>query len=470
MADDIITIGNRQFRVTSGDGSALSDAERSDAALQFMKQQPPQQTPSAAPTTPSLGQQFSQGIGAVKQWATAPPDPTARDITGLSRDNPVANTLRAIGGAILPGSAPELAGQAALMAVPGGFLARTGAGMAASGGTAALTGESPLSEATKTGIGSAVGTGVTRALGGVGNYLANRVNPAILDRIRGLWTNTLGQAIDQDVPAFAGQVRSPEDLLRLRDQGPQILRGLYQQFEQDGSRAFANRSMPIQLQTPGGPQNVPMSFGDAMDRLLMLKAQARAADPGSLGHAERETARQFEESFVRALPQNLASTYGSIVQQYNKGLSLLGALKSSGMFGQSGAAQTPLEPANLTRYAAQNIENFSPRQFPNVWGALSRGGQLGTTDVTAQTAAGRIYSPFEGRLPVRISEALPRFERMQLAGGQPVNPSMTAQTLQAVGSPTGQRSASIAATPQGLDLAGLLNLIRQHLVGGARNQ
>src|SRR5262249_19513447 len=155
--------------------------------------------------------------------------------------------------------------------------------------------------------------------------------------------------------------------------------------------------------------------------------------------------------------------------QYNKGLSLLSALRKSGMFGQQGAAQTPIEPANLTRYAAQNIEDFSPRQFPNIWGALSRGGQLGTTDVIRESPAAGLYSPFEGRVPVRISEALPRFERTQLAGGGAANPSATAQTLQAIGSPTGQRAASAGATPEALTAAALVNFAREHLFGGARN-
>lgn len=501
MGGNVITIGNRQFEVTSGDGSAMSDADRTAAALQFMKQQQVVQPPP--PPQPGIGQQISQGIGAVKQWATAPPDPNARDITGFSRDNPVANTIRSIGSAVLPGSAPELATQAALMAVPGGFLTRTGAAMAAGGGTAALTGESVPAEAAKAGVASTLGTVATKALGAAGNYLANRVNPEILDTVRGLWTKTLGRAIDQDVPAFAGKVRSPQDLLQLRDQGKPILRGLYRSFEDDtrGSRITMPYDMALKsgVVSPPPPPPAPLpatglvdSFGRAaaapvappppppavvsvpiervFPRLLELKALAREADPGTLGFEARETARQFEDTFVRSLTADNAGTYSHITQQFNKGLGLLSALRNSQMFGQSGASQTPLEPANLTRWAAQNIEDFSPRQFPNIWQALSRGGQLGTTDVTSSSGSARLYSPFEGKLPVRVSEALPRFETMQQAGGAPVNPSLTAQGLQAAGSQTGQRGASAAAVPSAVEMAAGLRALFQSLVGHSRNQ
>jgi hypothetical protein len=55
-------------------------------------------------------------------------------------------------------------------------------------------------------------------------------------------------------------------------------------------------------------------------------------------------------------------------------------------------------------------------------------------------------------------------------GGQPVNPSYTAQGLQVLGSPTGQRAASIAATPEALPAGAALALAIQRLLGGARNQ
>jgi hypothetical protein len=517
VADNVITIGNRQFEVTGGDGAALSDTDRAAAALMYLKQQAPAQPPAQ----PGLGQQFSQGIGAVKQWATAEPGPGDVDpTTGWSRNNPVAGAIRSVGRFVLPGSAPELVGQAALMGAPGAalgvagralpavpalgraavaageFIPRTLTGMAASGGAAALTGESPGWEAAKTAIGSTVGTGVTKALGAAGNYLANRVNPEILDTVRGLWTKSFGRAVDQDVPAFRGRVNSPEDLLRLRDEGLPVLRGLYRQFENAASDS--NITLPYQMALKTGlvtpaptpaptglvdplgramaapaesaPQFVTLPFKRTFDRLLEVKASARNADPGSLGHAEREAAGQFEDAFVRSLPDNLSDAYGVISQQYNKGLSLLSALRNSQMFGQSGASQTPLEPSNLTRWAAQNIENFSPRQFPNVWGALSRGGQLGTTDVASSSASARAYTPHAAGFPLRLSEALPRFETMQQAGGQPVNPSYTAQGLQALGSPTGQRAASIAATPEALPAGAALALAIQRLLGGARNQ
>lgn len=380
----------------------------------------------------------------------------------------------------------------ALGVLTGGFQTPEGSALMLTGGA---MGRLPMRA--QAGIGSVVGAGTSAVTGGdiVGGGAEGLTMGAVGGLIRKVSQVTqrkaadswaLIQAIKKEVPWFEAILpaspKSPaasriEPVMALRDPAVgeatmrQAYRGLHEKLVgalganhpveipgaslkspvvEEMTKTLGGRPLPPEMvarileETESQALPVTKPLQQALQDLLVLKQQARKADPGPLGHATRDLAKRTEAAILKTVARSgspeLVTTYKDTMVQYGKAVDVLAILKDSRVI-DSGLLGGKANLPNLHRFLIQNIEDYGKSHLPYLWHAATKGARAGDVETTFKVSSPRVWMGGA----TRVGEALPPLSLPRRFGTSP--PTRPVRSG-AVGSlPTATTLESIFAPP-----------------------
>lgn len=346
-------------------------------------------SPDAKPTLPPPSgptQPPRDLIGRVKAWATKPPTPGATDVTGFSRDNPVANTIRTVGGAVMPGSWPDLATDAALTAIPGYGLAKSALrGAAATGagvGTAGLMGESMEDQALKSGVSSVLGEGA----GGAARAAARWGQGAFSQT-----TKNFGDLVGRLVPSFKGA--TPQETVAKLANGTG-----YNQLGKDYGTAvqgvLTQHGDPVVLvpalerfgKSPAMPASSALEAIQSIRRGLFSGGGDLARAGGAMEKAGwiEDAMREWQDALAKQLPPASMKVMDAAKANYARGMSILRVMGEGHEHMSKEALESLIQKGRINEPGIEKSfflnegklrERFTPEEYAAMEKAIRRGEQ-----------------------------------------------------------------------------------------------
>ena len=441
-----------------------------------MKQQSPDETlaetwrKAVAPATDLL----AEGIGRFFQTMSQ----TGTTVGFGAIKEPAGPMHKTVGQGLASIVIPQTPVQGALTALPfaKGFSAlplkgRLALPAVAGAGVGQMSGEGMWS-----GLAQGAGTGAAVAAtgGGIqaGKTIRARLGSVTKEReVAEAAAPGIGDALALDVSAIRGLPHTTSrDLLMLRDPKTGVGQAIRDAFERvDVSIAAAFGDTPMSVPTLAHSQaamaitktlskgkGLPISPNDPLVQrmvstmptdlpakeagalLKLLKEEARQAPAGPDGFSLRLMARQAEAEYVQSLAtQNpgLATQYQEAVKGFDRGLKAI-KLLGDVAFARDVKGAT-LRPEALRKFLTENMEQFSPSDFPALWRSAFPAGAEGAGDVVTKLMGERLFLPSSGPMGVGLSVPAGRAQLIRRPGVPPIQPPYAIPGLVGAGAAAG---------------------------------
>lgn len=256
-------------------------------------------------------------------------------------------------------------------------------------------------------------------------------------------------AIMEDVPALRPGIvgRSPgESLILLRDpaNSRRVLSRAFAATEQQIAQAVPVIDLP-QLgmavrgqalagqglspqQIAGNPQITQFSTAEAFEALRRVAADARRAQRGShqafsLKQLDHAVDAEFRQALVAQGRQDLADLWKATSTEYRKGLGIGRLLEEMGA--TPGTSRRAIfDPDRLRQVLMENVEDFPPSVYPELYKAAFPGVEYGAGDVAKTIGGQRVFFPGGGPIAGGAIN-LPKFLLRERVGITPPPPTPT---------------------------------------------